>query len=83
MTETNGPAGPEQPAETTPDETPEGPRRVVGTPPPAQARALLIRPEDEEKPPPERDQFLRPRIPRMGRAQGGPGGPPTRGPLPI
>ena len=55
MTEINGPAGPEQPAGTTPDGAAEGPRRVVGTPPPAQARALLVRPEDEEKPPPERE----------------------------
>ena len=65
MTEINGPAGPEQPAwhgeaaeateklrqaaGITPDEPSEGPRRVVGTPPPAQARALLVRPEDEEE----------------------------------
>jgi ubiquinol-cytochrome c reductase iron-sulfur subunit len=71
MTEINGPAGPEQPAwhaeaaeaterlrqaaGITPDEAAEGPRRVVGTPPPAQARALLVRPEDEEKPPPVRE----------------------------
>jgi len=55
MTEINGPEGPEQPAGNTPDEAPEGPRRVVGTPPPAQARALLIRPEDEEEKPPNRE----------------------------
>jgi ubiquinol-cytochrome c reductase iron-sulfur subunit len=58
MTEINEPGGPEhQAGDTAPGEVPEvsqvheGPRRVVGTPPPAQARALLVRPEDEEKPP--------------------------------
>jgi ubiquinol-cytochrome c reductase iron-sulfur subunit len=49
MTEINGPGGPEHPA--APDEVPVGPRRVVGTPPPAQARALLVHPEDEPKAP--------------------------------
>jgi ubiquinol-cytochrome c reductase iron-sulfur subunit len=61
MTEINGPDGPEQPAGV-----PEGPRRVVGTPPPAQSRALLARPEDEEKAP-VRELPAEPDDPRKAR----------------
>jgi ubiquinol-cytochrome c reductase iron-sulfur subunit len=43
------PDEPDEPAR--PARAAEGPRRVVGTPSPAQARALLVRPEDEEKAP--------------------------------
>jgi ubiquinol-cytochrome c reductase iron-sulfur subunit len=43
------PDEPDEPAR--PAGAAEGPRRVVGTPSPAPARALLLRPEDEEKPP--------------------------------
>jgi ubiquinol-cytochrome c reductase iron-sulfur subunit len=67
MTEINGPGGPEQPDGTMPDETPQGPRRVVGTPPPAQARALLVRPEDEEEKPPKRELPAEPDD--LGKAQ--------------
>jgi quinol---cytochrome c reductase iron-sulfur subunit len=55
------PAGPAGPAEAA-----EGPRRVVGTPPPAQARALLVRPEDEEKAP-ERELPAEPDDPRKAK----------------